>query len=164
LQNGVVIDGAQSAFAWHCTHWPSAEHSFAGAAQSAAVAHSTHAETIVLHTGTGALQSPLVWHPARHTFRMGSQMGSAVPQSAFERQATQRSSRARHRGEVCGQSELAWHCTHWPVAVSQMGMGPPQSVFALQPTQAPAATLQMWASSGQSPFVLHAGWQSWSPG
>jgi hypothetical protein len=152
----------QSAFAWHSTHAPTGEQIFVigVAAQSAEVAHWTQSETIVLQTGTGAAQFALVLQPARQTLSTGSQMGNAEPQSAFERQATQRLSRARQRGALVGQSALAWHCTHCCVVGLHTGKGPPQSELELQPTHAPVEVLQMCASSGQLALFVHAALQS----
>jgi len=47
---------------------------------------------------------------------------------------------------------------------SQRGAVAGQSAFVLQPAQTPVAALQSCEFFGHIAFVVHAGWQVWSPG
>jgi hypothetical protein len=115
-------------------------------AQSVFDTHSTHDDVEVLQWGAGCPHCESWVHPTRHTKSVGSQIGAAVPQSAFDVQVTQRPSFTRHRGACAGQSPLLAHCTHCPSAVSQIFALPiAQSLDELHPTHAPPFELQMGA-------------------
>lgn len=104
-----------------------------------------------------------VMHPAWQVKSRGSQIGWAVPQLAFERHATQRSSPRKQNGAPAGQSVLLMHWTHCCAVASHSGADAGQSVFVLHCTQAPLGA-QSGEPFGQSVAVLHAAWQVWSPG
>jgi hypothetical protein len=86
LQTGV--GATHSAFVRHCTQRPSFPQTlFTGfAAHSALVRHSTQRPAVALHLGVGAAHCVSALQPARQW--KSSQIGAAVPQSAFERHAT----------------------------------------------------------------------------
>jgi hypothetical protein len=95
-----------------------------------------------------------------------SQMGSAVPQSEFATQLTQRFDRRRQRGAAAGQSMFCAHSTHVPVAVLQTPR-PVQSVFFAHSTQAPEVVSQTGApGSWHCVSAVHfvPAWHVWSRG
>jgi hypothetical protein len=99
--------------------------------------------------------------PARHRYAPGSHIGAAVPQSAFDRQATQVWFEARQRGALAGQSVLLRHCTHCSLLVSQMAPPPPppaQSELILQPMQAPVPVSHMGLRPPHWALLVQAAW------
>ncbi len=157
MQTGVA-DG-QSVSARQDTHAPSVPQSLpACAAQSLLATHSTHADSVVLHTGVLPEHSELVVQPGMQVKMRGLQMGLAAPQSELSRHATHRPLVVKHRGAVVGQSESTAHATHCCVVESQILSGPPQSVAELQPTQTPVAVSQSGASLGHVAEVVQAAW------
>jgi hypothetical protein len=84
------VGAAQPVSAVHCTQRPSAVHTGVDVpAQSALVVHWVQRESAVLQCGAAAGHCASVVQPVRQTKSCGSQMGAAVPQSLFERHATQ---------------------------------------------------------------------------
>jgi hypothetical protein len=105
--------------------------------------------------------------PARHRYVPGSHTGAAVPQSAFDRQATQVWFEARQRGAFAGQSVLLRHCTHCSLLVSQRvppAAPPAQSELILQPMQAPVLVSHMGLRPPHWALPVQAAWHVWFPG
>ena len=93
--------------------------------------------------------------------------GIAVPQSAFDRHATQAWVDARQRGAPAGQSVFCRHCTHCSVVASQIAppAAPPvQSDAILQPMQAPELVSHMGLRPPHWALLVHAAWQVLLPG
>ena len=120
------------------------------AAQSAFATHSTHVDSLVLHTGVLPEHSELVVQPGTHVNVRGLQTGRAGPQSELPRHATHRPVVAKHRGAPAGQSESAPHSTHCRVVGSQTGSAPPQSLPVVHPTQKPPVVSQVGADRGHT--------------
>jgi hypothetical protein len=157
LQTGVAP--GQSVSARQATHAPSVPQSLpASAAQSALATHSTHADSVVLHTGVFPEHSELVVQPGMQVKARGLQMGLAAPQSELSRHATHWPVVAKQRGAVAGQSESSAHATHCCVLVSQILLAPPQSLAELQPTQAPSVVSQLGAVLGHAAEAVQAAW------
>jgi hypothetical protein len=95
--------------------------------------------------------------PGRQVNPSGSQIGAALPQSAFEMHCTHCPSRSSQRGAPAGQSPFVRHSTHVCVEVSQSFASAGQSLADAQPTQSPAA-VQMGASLGHVAPLAHAAW------
>jgi hypothetical protein len=105
----------QSEFIAHMTQAPSAPQTLPGwFAQSAFVAHWTHTDRLVLHTGLAPGHWEFVEQPGMHVNVPGLQTGLAAPHWEFCRQATQRPAGEKQKGAPEGQSESAAHATHWP--------------------------------------------------
>ncbi len=136
-------------------------------AQSVFDRHCTQVEVVVLQICVGGEHCALVMHPALHWNSCGSQMGCAVPQLAFDKHWTQRSSPRKQKGSPAGQAEFvpegvcvdASHCTHcWVVGSQILRFGSVQSVFVLHCTHAPV-DVQIDMSFGQVAFDVHGAWQ-----
>lgn len=152
---------------------PPRPHTFPGrAAQSALPRHWTQLDELVSHTGVDVpAHCALEEHPARQEKSCGSQIGIAVPQSAFPRHCTHCPVPAKQRGRFAGQSALTAHCTHSRVAGAHTLLPPLQSAAVVQPTHSPTPELAMQrgALPGQPPPpapppAVHAAWHRWSPG
>jgi hypothetical protein len=87
----------------------------------------------------------------------GSQIGAAVPQSAFDTHATHFPSRARQKGALPGHSPFVWHWTHRWSDVSQNLASAGQSLAEVHPTQAPAC-VHTGALLGHGALLVHAAW------
>jgi hypothetical protein len=126
-------------------------------AQSAFVSHSTHVDVATSQErATAPVHCASEVQPTRHLKVPGSHTGAAVPQSAFERQASHVPRPTRHRGAMAGQSLFDAHCTHCCVSGSQIVAPPVQSVEVRQPTHAPVAVSQNGSLRGQSDGCVHA--------
>jgi hypothetical protein len=150
----------------HWTHAPSPEQiGVVVPAQSVLVTHCWQCEAVRLQCGAAAGHCASLVQPARHS-RSRLQMGAEVPQSAFERHATQVWVPRKHRGVPPLQSAFDSHSTHCCVVGSQTRAPPGQSAEVLHPTQAPVVASQTVAPPRWQVAVveLHAGWQVWSPG
>jgi hypothetical protein len=108
--------------------------------QSESARQATHSAVLVSHRGVGTAQLALLMHPGTHS-RPGLQMGSATPQSAFDR-----------------------HCSQW-LAGLQSGAVAGQSASVTQSWQKPVASSHTWPGQSASdrhstqyiPVVLHSG-------
>jgi hypothetical protein len=149
LQTGVAA--GQSELATQAVHEPSVPHSLPGwVAQSAFATHSTHVDSLVLHTGVLPEHSELVVQPGTQVNVRGLHMGLAAPQSELSRHATHRPVVAKHRGVAAGQSESAAHSTHCRVVGSQTGSALPQSLPVVHATQKPPVGSQLGADRGHT--------------
>jgi hypothetical protein len=97
-------------------------------------------------------------HPARHSKSSGAQIGAVVPQSEFERHATQVDRATRHRGDAAGQSLFCVHWMHDRVSDAQIGRVAGQSLIWLQPMHAPLVESQIGVFPGQVGPPLHEAW------
>jgi hypothetical protein len=132
-------------------HEPSVPQSLPGcAAQSPFATHSTHMDSLVLHTGVLPEHWELVVQPGTHVNVRGLHTGRAGPQSELPRHATHRPVVAKHRGVPAGQSESAAHSTHCRVVGSQAGSALPQSLSVVHPTQKPPVGSQLGADRGHT--------------
>jgi hypothetical protein len=100
--------------------------------------------------------------PARQLKSLGSQIGAAVPHSAFDRHSTHLPSLTRQSGALRGQSPFVVHWTHCWVAASQIFAPIGQSLVEAQPMQSPVAVWQIAALRGHIVLLVHAGWHWWS--
>ena len=153
----------------HCTHRPFIEqYGVELWAQSMFDRHCTQVEVIVLQICVGGEHCALLMHPALHWNSCGSQMGCAVPQLAFDRHWTHRTSPRKQKGSPAGQAELvpcgvfviASHCTHcWVVGSQILRTGSAaQSMFVLHWTHAPV-DVQIDMSFGHAVFAAQGAWQ-----
>jgi hypothetical protein len=134
-------------------------------AQSALVLHSTQVDVATSQCAAGAWHCASDVQPARHLKVPGSHTGAAVPQSAFERQASHVPRPVKQRGAAAGQSVFDAHSTHSCVSPLHTFVSPAQSADVWHPTHAPVLVSQMafaFPLPGHGP--LHAAWHVWVPG
>jgi hypothetical protein len=165
-QYGVVV--GQSPSVAQATQMCAREQTCAVAeVQSASPLHSTQVDVVTSQWGAIPMHWRSLVQPARHRYAPGSHTGAAVPQSAFDRHATQVWAEARQRGALAGQSELARHCTHCSVVGLQMAppaAPPPQSEVTLQPMQAPVLVSHMGLRPLHCALPVQAAWHVLLPG
>jgi len=131
---------------------------FASAAASLAPASSataTHVAVASSHCWPGHCASLL--QPTRHVNVVGSQTGSACPQSALDVHASHLPVSTRHRGFDAGHVASATHSTHVRRAGEHTPEG--QSESLVHPTQAPDA-LSQELPAGHGLVSLQAAWHS----
>jgi hypothetical protein len=129
------VGSLQSLFITQTTHSPRSRlHTGSVDGQFEFCTHATHRLSVVSQKGVGAEHEALLVQPGRHMKSRGLQIGSAEPQSEFDRHCTQVWSPRKQRGAAAPQSEFARHDTQSSVAVSHRGRCvPAQSALDLQP-------------------------------
>jgi hypothetical protein len=149
----------QSLFITQTTHSPrSVLHSGSVDGQFEFCKHATHRLSIVSQNGVGAAHAALLVQPGRHVKSRGLQIGSAEPQSEFDRHWTQVWSPRKQRGDPAPQSEFPRHSTQRSVIVSHRGRCvPAQSALVLQPMQSPVVVSQVAIGPPQLALDVHAG-------
>jgi hypothetical protein len=118
----------------------------------ASTGRSTHFAVAPSHCWPGHCASLV--QPTRHVKVVGSQIGSAWPQSAFDVHASHVPVRMRQRGRAPEQVASLMHATH--VFVAGAHTPDAQSVSTLQPTHAPDA-LSHAVPAGHATASPHAG-------